>query len=89
MTIDANFMDSSSYTFEIGRESVRSVLFDTTAIKFDGDAYACSSIVFFHFYEVSTPSVWYSSSVGQCGNTVVEGDLNIFTRWYCMGFTGF
>ena len=47
VTIDTSVIDSSSYTFEIGRENVKTIQFITSAIKFDGDADACTPIAYF------------------------------------------
>ena len=88
VTIDTSVIDSSSYTFEIGRDSIKTFQFITSAIKFDGDADACSPTAYFKVFETSTPSVWYTPTVLQCGSIVSEGDISIFTRWSCMGFQG-
>ena len=83
VTIDANFMDSTYHTFEIGRDSLKMISYEKSAVKFDGDADVCDARIDFQVSEASAPTVWYTGDKQECDTILSEGDLSYFARYWC------
>ena len=57
VTIDASIISDIYYSFEIGRDSELIIVYDKSAVYFDGDADACEAQAYFTVVENSSPAI--------------------------------